>query len=616
MQWNLVSSVMLVCFCTAHYVIADTYYIITSPSSSCPGEFNGEPCLTLQQYATDPGQGSNITLMLEFGTHKLQNPVMLIERLDHFTMITEGAQIVFSASRHVPNVIYCPYFSRGIIPSYYLIYDVLIIHISGIHFSCPANSVCKISMNSVQELIIEDCSFQGIQLDLETITSAVILRSCFYNVSTLSIRHSSVKITKTTFSNNTLAPAVDFYSYSRYYALIISESTFTNNESPYRGAALYASGGGESSILINASIFVNNTASSGEGGALYLNGKFSNITITKSVFIYNSAHGSNCGAISVAQNSIGLQLQDSVFYYNTANGDGGAACIRNAHVTISKCTFIKNHAVGNGGAFLLDNGTMNFNSTLFKNNRAGQDGGALATYAYSSRYMIMESSFIDNIAEDDGGAVFIGRAGSHLRIEQSIFRNNHATDRGGAITIYGSRLIVITTNVYDNMADLGNSICACNSEVVTSFTDGQRDPAHSECTNYDINIKSYDLPVVQEQGYPDSIQLSTRSGETTCSLLTKDNTLYGELRKTSIAAYSAVTLSVTLALALVLYIIITKVVQYRTTRRATSDGVTPTSDQIDPLYEEARDCTSKSDTRDIEMMPNVVYGKHTIANIN
>ena len=46
------------------------------------------------------------------------------------------------------------------------------------------------------------------------------------------------------------------------------------------------------------------------------------------------------------------------------------------------------------------------------------------------------------------------------------------------------------------------------------------------------------------------------------------------------------------------------------TRRTNSDGVTPTSDQIDPLYEEARDCMLKSDTKDIEMIPNVVYGKH------
>ena len=146
---------------------------------------------------------------------------------------------------------------------------------------------------------------------------------------------------------------------------------------------------------------------------------------------------------------------------------------------------------------------------------------------------------------------------------------------------------------------------------LNSFSDGQRDPTHSECTNYDTSINSNDLPFAQEQGYPDSIQLSTRSDGATCPRLMSDNTLYGELRKTSIVANTAITISVTLALALLLYIIITKVVQYRITQRATSDGVTPTSDQIDPLYEEAHDCMSKPDTKDIEMIPNVVYGKHT-----
>jgi hypothetical protein len=172
---------------------------------------------------------------------------------------------------------------------------------------------------------------------------------------------------------------------------------------------------------------------------------------------------------------------------------------------------------------------------------------------------------------------------------------------------------MITTNVYDNVADLGNSMCTCSSEVNTSFPAGQRDTIQSECTNYDTNINYHDLPLVQEQGYPDIIHLSTKYWETSCSRST-ENSLYGELRRASATAYTAVTISVTLALALILYIIITKAFQYRKNRpsRATSDGALPAVDQGDPLYDEARvDYTSsKTDTKDIEMMPNVVYGKH------
>ena len=170
------------------------------------------------------------------------------------------------------------------------------------------------------------------------------------------------------------------------------------------------------------------------------------------------------------------------------------------------------------------------------------------------------------------------------------------------------------TNVYNNMADLGNSMCTCSSEVNTSFSDGKRDhTTQHECTNYDTNMNYHDLPLVQEQGYPDIIHLSTKYGETACSL-SMESSLYGELRKASATAYTAITISITLALALLLYIITTKAFQYRMIQRsrATSDGAAPAGDQVDPLYEEARDYTSsKTDTKDIEMMPNVVYGKHS-----
>jgi hypothetical protein len=43
---------------------------------------------------------------------------------------------------------------------------------------------------------------------------------------------------------------------------------------------------------------------------------------------------------------------------------------------------------------------------------------------------------------------------------------------------------MITTNVYDNVADLGNSMCTCSSEVNTSFPAGQGDTIQPECTNY------------------------------------------------------------------------------------------------------------------------------------
>ena len=604
LQWNSISSILLSIY-TAHCVIAETYHIVTSLNSPCPGEYIGEPCLTLQQYAASPSQDSNVTLLIESGTHRLlQNVAELTTRADYFTMMSASGQ----GHKDAHNVIVSPR------PIYYYYYsgfsDVREIHISGIHFLCTTGSICTIRMRNVQQLFIKDCTFQGVKLDLDyNIANVVIFQTCFYDGSSLSTASTSstINITRSIFSNNT--QAVYFYTYS---ALTVSESTFINNTAYRGGAAMYIRVSSYHRVLINTSIFVNNTGIIEEGGALYLVGdsNANTVYITRCTFIYNSANSNNCGAISARD--INVNITDSDFYYNRANGDGGVACIRSANIDISKSTFVQNSAVGNGGAFLLDESNIYINSTLFKNNRAGQDGGALATYVYPSTYAIIQSTFIDNHAEDDGGAVFIGCAESILRVGMSTFNNYHAIDRGGAIAIYGSRVVMIATNVYNNMADLGNSMCTCSSEVNTSFSaDGQRDTTQPECINYDTNINYHNLPLVQEQGYPDIIHLSTKYGETACSL-SMDNSLYGELRKASATAYTAVTISVTLALALLLYIIITKALQYHMTQQTASDEAAPADDRVDPLYEEARDYTSsKTDTRDIEMMPNVVYGKQT-----
>jgi hypothetical protein len=529
---------------------------------------------------------------------------MLVTRVDYFTMLTGGghnnaAHVVF----YTPRSTYYYYYRPNYAP---------IFRISRIHFSSSTDSTVEIRIESVQQLFIEDCSFQGVRLYLSQVANAMILQTCFYNGSRLSASSSTINITRCTFRNNIRAV------YSSYSTLTVSESTFINNTytSAYTGgASIYIRASSSSRVLINANIFVNNSAIIGEGGALYLTGSSNTaaatIYITGCTFFYNSANFTNCGAISAQD--INVNVTKSNFYYNRANGDGGVACIRSANINISKSTFVQNVAVGHGGALLLDESNVHINSTLFKNNRADQDGGALATYVYPSTYTIIRSTFTDNHAQDDGGAVFIGCAESILRVSSSTFNNNKATDRGGAITLYGGRIDMITTNVYDNVADLGNSMCTCSSEVNTSFPAGQGDTIQPECTNYDTNINYHDLPLVQEQGYPDIIHLSTKYWETSCSRST-ENSLYGELRRASATAYTAVTISVTLALALLLYIIVTKAFQYRRNRpsQATFDGALPAVDQGDPLYDEARvDYTpSKTDTRDIEMMPNVVYGKH------
>ena len=66
------SFALLLCFssiCGTNLVSAEEFHIVTSPGSSCPTREYGEPCLTLEQYLTNPSLSSNTVLVVESGNH-------------------------------------------------------------------------------------------------------------------------------------------------------------------------------------------------------------------------------------------------------------------------------------------------------------------------------------------------------------------------------------------------------------------------------------------------------------------------------------------------------------------------------------------------------------------
>ena len=70
----------------------DTFYIVTSPSSPCPGEYIGVPCLTLQQYASNPSPSQNITFLIESGMYNLST-VLAVSDGYNFTMSSTNATV-------------------------------------------------------------------------------------------------------------------------------------------------------------------------------------------------------------------------------------------------------------------------------------------------------------------------------------------------------------------------------------------------------------------------------------------------------------------------------------------------------------------------------------------
>ena len=590
----------------------DTFYIVTSLSSTCPEKVNGETCFTLPQYATqvDPyaSSRSNTTLILESGQHEifLSDFLSLFHGdVGNFTMVSTNAHVLI-------KVVY---------PSHYLPYhSTHVYYMRGISFIISEyDYMVTLQIGYVQNVIIDDCTFLGIKLYIKSVNTVVISRSCFSNGNITRLNNyfttsstESITINETYFITNTSATSKYYYSgQSAVYiggnrrSVVISGTTFVNCTSGalYISRSYYHSGG---SVVLISNIFFNNQNIGGYYSALFTR-KHANISIVNTTFVYNSANYSSCGAFHIVDSSV--YIVDSVFYYNWARDDGGAGCITNGNLSISNSNFIQNFAMGVGGALTSDNSSVTITKSVFRDNMAVYSGGALSTYVLSSDYIITESSFIGNHAGGDGGAILIGRRESHLRVEDSTFSDNRANERGGAIAIFGSTMIMIATNVYDNEAALGKSISSCSSEVATSLLQGQRDHRYSFCTNYDSSVHHYDLTLTNEHSLPSNVNL----GITRVCFTSTSNGIRGKLQMAAAVSYTALTVSITLVIAVLLYVVITKAVpQIRRQQNGTENEVEIQDEpEPEPEYEEAN---VHANVDHIEMVPNVVYGSHGAAN--
>ena len=148
-------------------VSCDTFYIVTSPSSPCPGEYIGVPCLTLQQYASNPSRSQNITFIIEPGMYNLST-VLTVSDGYNFTMSSTNATVICTSAT--------ARFEFNIVQN---------IHIRGMTFQECRNTA--ISMSQVTSASIVSSNFINNQGRSE---------GCLYMVS------SSVIIIESEFQNN------------------------------------------------------------------------------------------------------------------------------------------------------------------------------------------------------------------------------------------------------------------------------------------------------------------------------------------------------------------------------------------------------------------------------
>ncbi len=635
MKVSQIGFALLLCFsiCTANFklVSGEQFYIVTSLDSPCPTRERGEPCLTLEQYANNPSQGPRVTLVMESGNHVLKQQRFNLEltgstvTVTNFTMISDGARIVFEFSGHGSLTIRSRYYTelRGIT------------FINNNNFAYAAS--ITIYGNLQEAIIFEDCNFHGVGVYVSSIDSAVVSRCNFsdnyrtYYGAALFLSHAvALSVTQSNFINN--SGAIYFQprrpAYRNSVSLVVRKCKFINNTSTYR-SGIYVTGNSDYSVIVNQATFIYNTESIGGGGAINFNGGCTSCIISESIFISNSAK--YCGALSTGLfgEFSNISIIGTAFYYNRAvSGNsigGGAACINNASFTVINCTFVGNTAAGYGGAMLADNSEITITDTVFSNNTAGLSGGALITYAYPSNYTIISSLFIDNGAGDDGGAMFIGRLGSDVVVERSNFLQNHAADRGAAIAVLGSTMTIYHgTNIYYNTANVGHTISACSSQLYLLKIDAVRrsDPTFFSCVAYDDDIRFSTLSFQELQSY--------RNVTLLVNDLIRDNEIYrnpvvnvsgtdsqqflnqsinSKLHQTTIIVYISLSLSVILTVMFLLFGIIAFVVYCKVRQAALelkSKSPDPPYDQPESFYE---DMLESSDAKAIEMKTNVVYNR-------
>ena len=593
-------------FClTYHLTRCENIYIVASSKSFCISEYRGEPCLTLQQflasleYYTD---NNNISLIMESGIHELprsrSSSSYYVTSINILSMISDSEDVTIQMSS-----VY-----------YVSIRGVQNIHLRGITFKGSG----ALRFENAHEVLIEDCKFLGVAINLFYITTANVSRTHFSKYCDLTssmLRSYSTSFLMLNYCTFTNGGGVDITG--RTYALLIFRSNFSNNQGS-NGAALYINTYypiSQCDVVVSECIFSNNKAN-GYGGAIYYYSRYNRnrysltINISESIFINNSA--SDCGAISAKderQSQLDINITASMFYYNKAlsyvsgHGNGGVACINDISVTISNCTFVQNVANHSGGVFRAENSTLNISNSYFYRNSAREDGGVLFTFTYSTTFFIALSAFFDNAAGDDGGAIMISRRGSLLSITNCAFRNNHASDRGGAIAIYGSTISTVATIMHSNQARFGNSIGACYTTVTTPISPGITDHNFTFCTNFDSDSAHNSIPEeFQELSNPNNIDtttllLNTARNRPSCiqsSVYSYYDNILKKLQRAYTVAITALTIAITTAIGLLLCIVIKLLIKYQLKWKRNRQTTFATSNKRD-------------NTNEIAMTPNVVY---------
>lgn len=162
-----------------------------------------------------------------------------------------------------------------------------------------------------------------------------------------------------------------------------------------------------------------------------------------------------------------LMLSDLIVY---SQGMNSVIKLTNTSTNIVNSSFIgtathyHNNVIINGGALVAVNSTVTIRECSFVN-KSARNGGAISA-THGTKLMVLSSMFFDNVAEC-GGAISVEQ--SNATLEGCILHNNTAqrnVGNGGAIFINGrSTVAIINTSISNNTAVSGGGLYTCDCQV-------------------------------------------------------------------------------------------------------------------------------------------------------
>ena len=453
------------------YAKCERFVIIPSPNSSCPSEVTGGPCLTLQQYSSNPSRNSSITLELLAGNHRLESQ-LFVSNINSFAMVASAADTTTVSCgqssyfrfdqlqhAHVHNITFV-----GCIMSLNYIMNATVVRSSFVNMTRCCNTILHIQQSAVQ---IKWCTIKktyrnrAISINNGNVSiSSSNFSGCALTHgygAAMSISRGRVTITNSYFSNNMVigqgygGGAISVYDSG--LGVTITNTCFNNNTAGGSGGAIFVFSGELN--LVN-SCFKSNKASvndnnyGGAGGAIYIS--TGGMTIIGSYFSDNAAEGGHGGAFYV-QSEREITIINSYFIGNRAEGPGwcgGAVFIENSidggGLNLFNSHFCDNRAGGSGGAIFISSGVVTATNSYFSSNIGSRGYGTAAVSVYNGGISIFDGCFSNNATSTGGGSNYIYANGGNVTVTNTTFMNSYE----GRAIYYGrnSDSVSVTNNTF------------------------------------------------------------------------------------------------------------------------------------------------------------------------